>query len=79
MPADRVAVEDHRLTAACPECDSSNVWFRRETGTPLNDASTAFRCSDCAAAFDEAIVRPFHDRAGNNAKYADLSPEDVGL
>jgi len=46
------------------------------TDTPLLERATA-ALSDPTPA--EAIVRPFHDRAGNNAKYADLSPEDVGL
>ena len=78
MPADRVLTEDRRVTVACPECDSTNVWLRREAGVTLDDAPTAFRCSNCAAAFDEAIVRAVKAK-GKHAAYGDLSPEDVGL
>lgn len=74
---ERVLTEDRRVTVACPECDSPQVWFRRESGRPLDDAPTAFRCSDCGGHFDEAIVRPRQGR--HHAKYAGLSPEDVGL
>ena len=62
-----------RHTIACPECDAADV-FSRETVV-----GAAYRCTRCGATFDEAVARPYNSRAGSTAKYADLSPEDVGL
>jgi len=76
--ADRATIADERVTVACPECDSAQVWFRRG-GTDLGDADTLLRCGDCAAKFDVAILRRQKPAGGHTAKYEHLSPEDIGL
>jgi transposase-like protein len=62
-----------RHTVACPACDSPSVWTRPTV------PDTAYRCGECKATFDEAVVRPYEPDAGGAEKYGDLSPEDVGL
>lgn len=76
--ADRVAIDDGRVTVACPECDSSQVWFRRAADSP-DDADTLLRCGECTATFDEALLRRRRPAGGHTAKYSHLSPEDIGL
>jgi len=71
-----LTIDHDRLTVACPECDQAAVYARQRDAEA---ADGLFRCNNCEATFDEAIVREFQKRAGGTAKYSDLDPEDVGL
>lgn len=81
----------NRLTAdadgvyACPHCDGAGcVYERRRANTHADDPDAPFYCEACGRGVAEPKRRePYGNNGGGpphqGAKYADLSPEDVGL
>lgn len=77
--ADRITTASENVAIACPECDEAgNIINRRGMNTHAGNPDHPFACGECSSTFETAIVR--RTKTGwRGPKYADLSPEDVGL
>jgi len=69
---------------SCPECDSADLYQRRlgkgGQNATVGSPDDQYRCKDCGHTFDEPNARDKeHGQYGDQAKYAHLDAEDVGL
>lgn len=64
---------------ACPECDKAgDITVRRADNTYAGDPDAPYACGKCSATFEEPVDRE-KKIGGPGPRYADLSPEDLGL
>jgi len=81
--SERLAAANDDTTVACPECDTAEVMIRqRYDNVSTGDLDAPYRCQECSATFETAVVRPHKEQgasAGEQAKYGSLTLEDVGL
>lgn len=80
MPkADRITTEKEGVVLACPECDhAGDIHRRHRSNTHTGDPDDPLACGQCGASFEEPVERP-PKKKGAAPKYADLTPEDLGL
>lgn len=77
--SERLVHEADGLVYACPECDvAGDITIRRRGNTHAGNPEDPLACGKCGTTFEEPVERE-DKRGGRQAKYADLSPEDLGL
>ena len=82
---DRYRASDEETIAACPECDTAEIYKRRPgigRSYRLDSNDPEFRCTECGAEFDDYNERPYHNQGainhpGGAAKYEHLSVADI--
>lgn len=76
---DRLSGDGDGTVYACPDCDQAGCVYRRHgDNTYAGDPDDPYACGNCGATFDEPVERESKGQ-GNTAKYADLSPDDLGM
>lgn len=79
--SNRLTHDEDGKVLACPECDhAGNIIERTADNTYAGDPDDDCLCGACGETFDrEDVVERDEKWKGKPPKYADLTPEDVGL